>query len=346
MQRKIIIGILVIIGIALLFWFVSKPAARTVAFHQYFIENRYFAPDPTKLDLENMEAVFQHVFLALDSAVMVYPTENYYYFVLNVSSEGGSASGGDGKPIRQAQGKPIWGNLHLGPESRDAGLIDFAYWEFKDQPRLASAPDLENDRSVKYRQFGKADGLVIKKLTGLQYQISYRGKTVLFSMNHLPQTPPKNFPLRPGEVFTQKTFDESGYSFFLIRNMMPPAFSFVLNDEVDLPEPLTPIHKNIWIGKKSGFVFYEDPEDHRKTLIGISQVNASKNNYYDGPFDQLADNYVKGDEFKDAILAVYPLLAGKIDKYGQFLDRAGARLAIAPYQTYEKLEDLYDIIKK
>ncbi len=330
-MKKLLIGIILLSVVSCLLLVVPRPAARTVAFHQYFIEDRYFSPDPTKLDLENTEAVFQHVFLALDSSVLVYPTENYYYFALNVD------------------GKPIWGNLRLAPQTRDAGLIDFAYWEFSSQGGSASggkdSPDLANERSVKYRQFGQADGLMIKKLTDLQYQISYRGKTVLFSLNHLPQTPPKNFSLRPDEFFTQKTFDESGYSFFLIRSMMPANFYFVLNDELDLPEPLIPVHKNFWLGKKSGFVFYEDSEDHRKTLIGISQANASKNNYYDGPFDQLADNYVKGDEFKAEVLAVYPYLAGKIDKYGQFLDRVGARLAIAPYRTYEKLEELYDPVR-
>lgn len=315
-MKKLIISILLLV-VGCLLLVVPRPAARTVAFHQYFIENRYFAPDSTKLDLEDPESVFQHVFLALDSMVVVYPTENYYYFVLNVD------------------GKPIWGNLHLAPEVRDAGKIDFAYWEFKNNPDLAS------DRSVKYRQFDKEDGVIIKKLTDLQYQISYRGKIALFVLNHLPQTPPKNFSLKAGEFFTQKTFDESGHGFFLIRRDNPPSFSFVLNEEVNLPEPLIPIHKSLWLGKKSGFVFYEDPEDHRKTLIGVSQANSSKNNYYDGPFDQLADNYVKDDEFRKAILAVYPLLAGKIDRYGQFLDRAGARLAISPYQAYQKPEDLY-----
>ena len=321
-MKKLVIGIILLLVVICALLVIPRSTARTVAFHQYFIEHRYFSPDPTKLNLEDPESVFQHVFLALDSAVLVYPTENYYYFVLNV------------------QGKPIWGNLHLPPASRDAGLIDFAYWEFKDHP------DLENDKSVHYRQFGLKDGLVIKKLTELQYQVSYRGKNVLFTLNHIPQTPPKNFSLRADEVFTQKTFDESGYSFFLIRNMMPPSFSFVLNDEFDLPEPLVPVHKGFWLGKNSGFLFYENPEDHRKTLVGVKADNAERNNYYDGPFDQLADNYVQGNEFREAILGVYPALAGKIDKYGQFLDRAGARLAISPYQTYQKPEELYDIIKK
>ncbi len=321
-MKKNIASILILILFGVALWLVPRPAARTVAFHQYFIEGKYFTSDPVSLDLKNPEAVFQYVFSALDPTVMVYPTENYYYFVLNVN------------------GKPIWGNLHLPPAGRDAGLIDFAFWEFSDNP------DPKVERPSYYKRFGRADGVIIKKLTDWQYQVSYQGKNVLFNLNHIPQTPPKNFSLRANEVFTQKTFDESGYSFFLIRNMMPPSFSFVLNDEIALPEPLIPVRKNFWLGKKSGFVFYEDSDDHRKTLIGVSAENSEKNNYYDGPFDQLADNYVQGDEFRSAILAVYPYLAGKIDKYGQFLDRDGARLAISPYKTYQKLEELYDIIKK
>jgi hypothetical protein len=66
------------------------------------------------------------------------------------------------------------------------------------------------------------------------------------------------------------------------------------------------------------------------------------NNYFDGPFDQLPDNFIAGETLRRAILSVQPDLKGKIDRLGS--DPSGeVRFSIDSYRPYLKVEDLYDI---
>ena len=63
------------------------------------------------------------------------------------------------------------------------------------------------------------------------------------------------------------------------------------------------------------------------------------NNYFDGPFDQLPDNFIVGESLRDAILAVEPKLAGKIDRYGISPDGKD-RFLIGPYRRYRTEKEL------
>ena len=76
-----------------------------------------------------------------------------------------------------------------------------------------------------------------------------------------------------------------------------------------------------------------------KELIGAFEDNILLNTYFDGPFDQLPDNFIEGESLRSAILAASPRLAGKIDRFGRALDK-NIRYAIKPYLAYVMLEDL------
>ena len=68
-----------------------------------------------------------------------------------------------------------------------------------------------------------------------------------------------------------------------------------------------------------------------------------KNNWYDGPFDQMPDNYIylgKIPEYKEYIEATYPGVKGKIDKFGNYLENDGVRVAVGPYYVYFSTDDL------
>src|SRR5262249_41869811 len=66
------------------------------------------------------------------------------------------------------------------------------------------------------------------------------------------------------------------------------------------------------------------------------------NNYFDGPFDQLPDNFIEGEALRKAILAVSPELKGRVDRLGG--DASGdIRFSIDPYRPYLKVDDLYPI---
>ena len=66
------------------------------------------------------------------------------------------------------------------------------------------------------------------------------------------------------------------------------------------------------------------------------------NNYFDGPFDQLPDNFVKDTELGTRSWRSSPRSTGKIDRVGGSFDRSG-RYLIGPYATYRTEEQLYPI---
>ena len=72
--------------------------------------------------------------------------------------------------------------------------------------------------------------------------------------------------------------------------------------------------------------------------IGVYHDNVVANNYLDGPFDQMPDNFIEGDKFQQAILAVAPNCKGQINRFGSFAD--DARFAVVPYMTYRSPKDL------
>lgn len=93
------------------------------------------------------------------------------------------------------------------------------------------------------------------------------------------------------------------------------------------------------IGKRTGFAFYRDHKRDRKILIGVYEPNAMLNNYYDGPFDQLPDNFIEGEELHDAIVASDPNAKGKIGRLGHYPDHE-SRYSIQPYMLYRKTHEL------
>jgi hypothetical protein len=96
----------------------------------------------------------------------------------------------------------------------------------------------------------------------------------------------------------------------------------------------------VLIGRRTGFAFYEDRPNRRKILIAVNGRNTDRNHYYDGPFDQLPDNYVPQINLKKYLETAYPFLKGRIDQYGGFLDQEGARALINPYTVYYEEEEL------
>lgn len=300
MKKTLSLGVLLLLGSVLL---ISPDNRVSVAFNQKFIEGQKQELREISLNLENVDEVFDYVFSHLDSEVKVYPTENYYYFIF------------------KDNGKEYWGNIRLAVGERDLGILNFVYWH---QPE------------VHYKKYGASDGVIIKKINDFRYSVNRGGREVVFNLNQIGQEPPKIAKLEKDEVFVQKTFDESGFGFFLIFNKSEPSFKFILNEESKVPDRLILSDGGLLIGERSGFAFSNDVKNSRKILVGVKEENVSRNAYYDGPFDQLADNYIKGTELKGYIEAVYPGLKGKIDNYGHYLDDSEGRVAIAPYDILKK----------
>ena len=269
----------------------------------------------SSLKIGDMTSVFAYVFASLPSKVKVYPTENYYYFSFYY----------DG--VRYA------GNIRLDASDRDKGLVDFTYF-----PAFSGWRQDEIDT---YKQFNAADGVKIEKLRPFAYRVTYAQKSVLFELNDLTKAAPPPGLLNPDESYLGPIYDESGIQFFLVFNKRLKLFHYILNETGPVPDELytSRVSDRIVIGRRTGFAYYKDDKKERKILIGVYRDNVRDNNYFDGPFDQLPDNFLHGKTLKRAIVAAGLARASQIDRLG-ILPGGADRVLIKPYISYSYIEDL------
>jgi hypothetical protein len=275
--------------------------------HQSYIEE---IQRPTTLDVKDLMATFGYVLSSLPDRVKIYPTENYFYFTFTHN------------------GLPYAGNIRLDASDRDRGKVQFAYYEqttgwFDETPSY-------------FKTLDAADGVTLEKVERFLYRLSYGGKSVLFELNDLSQVRPPAGALAPKESFIGPSFDDSGVRFFLIYNAAIKNFLFILDETVKVTDEFVESSRDgrILTGKRTGFVFYRDHLRDRKILIGVYEENVRVNNYLDGPFDQLPDNFIEGEILRNAILEVDPKLKGKIDRFGGTPD-GEVRYNISPYLIYK-----------
>ena len=287
----------------------SPPALRT---NQQMIEEIKKRPD---FDIEDIIAVFRFVFFSLPDVVRVYPTENYYYF--DFYRDG----------VRYA------GNMRLAAVDRDKNIFHFAYF--------AAANSATSDGEMHYKRLSAKDGVKVEKLDRFAYKVHYQGKQVVFQLNDLSDVKPPEGLLRDNEVYIGPVFDESGLQFFLVFNPDRKIFHYIFNENEPVPDELLQslVAERILIGRRTGFAFYKDHYIDRKLLIGVHTFNMLVNNYYDGPFDQLPDNFITSDKLMKAIEASDPSVAGRIDRYG-YLKGVEGRYLIGPYLGYSDPSEL------
>ena len=291
---------------------VAKDVKPPLITNQSYVEGIARAAN---LAIDDPVAVFAYVLDSLPERVKVYPTENHYYFAFDLN------------------GARYAGNIKIDARLRADGKLAFAYYEER-AIWLTDTPGTE-------RVLGPAEGVTVEKVEPLAYRVTYGKKSVVFALNDLTQVRPPPKALAPDEQFIGPVFDESAIRFFLVFNPKLKLFHYILDETVKPADVFVPApvgDGRILIGKRTGFAVYSDRRRDRKILIGVYHGNVTANNYLDGPFDQMPDNFMDGDIFRQAILAVEPELKGKIDRFGSFAD--GARYAVQPYMVYRSPKDL------
>ncbi len=309
-------AIAVSLGLALACW-ATGGAAETGGSPQLSTNQQYLeeAMRPPSLDTGDLKSVFDFVLASLPPLVKVYPTENYFYFNFMHAH------------VRYA------GNLRFDVHDRDDGKVHFAYFE--------DLAEWKEEAPVTHRVMGKADGVEVAKVGMLAYRVTAGIHSVVFELNDLSGVKPPPGLLTAEERFIGPIFDESGIRFFLVYNRRLKIFHYLLDETATVAEQFTAMRtaNRILIGKRTGFAFYRDHRIERKILIGVFEGNARVNNYFDGPFDQLPDNFIEGEALRSAITAIEPRLKGRIDRLG--ISPGGAdRYMIAPYRHYRLEEDL------
>jgi hypothetical protein len=266
------------------------------------------------LAIDDPMAVFAFVLGTLPERVKVYPTENFYYFSF------------------VHNGRVFAGNIRLDARTRDEDKVNFTYFE-QASAWHEDTPDIS-------QLLGAGDGVTVEKADRFLYRVSYGGKSVAFELNDLTQVKPPAALLGPDERFIGPIFDESAVRFFLVYNAKLRLFHYLLDETAAVTDALaaTGPSGRILIDRRTGFAYYRDDRRKRKILIGVFEGNVRVNNFFDGPFDQMPDNFHQGDTFRQALYAVDPDVRGELDRFGAFAD--GARYAIVPYMHYRRLKDL------
>ncbi|MBP7950121.1 MAG: hypothetical protein KA004_10725 [Verrucomicrobiales bacterium] len=265
------------------------------------------AIDAPHLDLQDPQAVFHEVFSQLPPEVSVFPTENYYYWRMH------------------CRGKDIWGNIRLASGQREKGFLSFGFQEHLKEFTIPSSPQI--------RHFSAADGVIVRCPTPFSSIVTVGSKSVVFHFQEISQQPPP-FPIvRLHEMFIQRTCDESGLRFLLLWHAERHFLSWVLDEAEPVPDQFTLLPGGFALGERTGFLFWQDGE--RKILAAVRHRSREENNYFDGPFDQLADNYAEESRIQHFLELAYPDCRGNIDSFGYFTDhRAPKRVAVMTYSTY------------
>ena len=268
----------------------------------------------SSFDVTKIDEVLDYVFSQLSDSVTVYPTENYYYFKF------------------MHDGTLYAGNFRLDVADRDKGIIHFAYFN--------EYNTFGKELLSEHRAYSADLGLKVEKVGDLAYAVTRKGRTVTFNLNDLRDVKPPQRIVRAEEEYLGPVFDESGVQFFLLWNPTQKMFLYVL-DDLNAGEDHfeSSVSSQIKIGLRSGFAYYKDRYLDRWILIGVLTEQSSINSYFDGPFDQLPDNFVKGDALRKAFLAMSPEVEGQIDRFGNSRDLLGRMLA-DPYILYSEEDDL------
>lgn len=289
----------------------ADDAVPTIRTNQDYVEG---LQRRTTLKTDDPVAVFAAVFGQLPDRVKIYPTENYYYFTFVLD------------------GAPWNGNIRLDASDRDKGRLHFAYSE--------DLADWREETDVVHVALDQTNDVAVEKVERFLYRVTFRDKSVLFELNDLTGVKPPDGVLGPDEAFVGPIFDESGLRFFLVFNRRLKLFHYVLDETAPVPEQFVPEKSGrIVIGKRTGYGFFVDDRRQRRILVGVAFSNSRVNNYFDGPFDQLPDNFIEGDDFRDMIVSVAPELKGKIDRFGGW-GEGEQRFMIAPYYYYQTPSEL------
>ncbi|MGD9539885.1 hypothetical protein [Methylocystis sp.] len=297
------------------------PAAAQNAQLPRLYTNEMSIEDATRratLAIDDPLAVFAFVLGALPDRVRTYPTENYYYFsfVLN--------------------GTRYLGNIRLPAAERDSGKLRFEYY----QETSAGS----GQGSAFHTILDSSHGVAVEKVAPLTYRVTQGSKSVIFALEDLSGVRPPESAIGPNEEFLGPIIDESGMRFYLVYNSRLKLFHYVLDENSAGADELVRSRRNdrLFIGRRTGFAFYRDRRLDQRILIGVREEDSRLNTYFDGPFDQLPENFIKGESLRDAIVDFDPSVSGEIDRFGNFLDGSG-RYLIHPYIRYRTLNDLYAV---
>jgi len=298
-----------------------------------FITQADFVEDLANTDLkmgdtpEDAKEVFRYVFRQLNDEVTIYQSENNLYLKF------------------AANGRVFGGIITLSIKDRDEGVISLSYIERNEDPNVPQKRG--GDFMGGGHSFKREDGVIVRKVDDWTYKVTFEGKSVIFHLYNPGMQPPVKAKMLSVEEYVGPEFDEAGIELYLLFNNEVSRLYLILNEDRYVRDQFRNLNEDIVIGERTGFAFYDDKENNRKILIGVKGENTLQNNWYDGPHDQIPDNYVHLGyipKYLEYLEANYPEMKGRMDKYGHFIGQEGGRIALAPYMVYFSEQELIDVV--
>ena len=191
-----------------------------------------------------------------------------------------------------------------------------------------------NRNSGMHRALGENEGVMVERISGLSYRVRHGERSVIFHLNPISQDDPPASIVHEGEDFVGRSFDESGVIFTLVFNHLANRFLWILDPSQMMEVQLEKFSHTMQVQAQSGFVFYLSPGTSRYVLAGVDERNVARNNYFDGPFDQLPDNWLHDTAFQSYVERMMPETKGHIGTRGEYRD-GRTRVAIQPYMHYQ-----------
>ncbi len=286
-----------------------------VTTNQSMIESLNMQDD---LNIEDIDEVFEFVLRNTEPEIVVYPSEGYYYFKFYF------------------RGNEIKGNIRFGSEGRDKGVLSFVYYY------NISGQERSNFKTIT-KAYRPAENYRLELISVNHYLLQFRDVSKKVTINQLVAD--KNFVATLesyGLELNIPMMDESGIRFYLSYHTKARQFYYI-NDMKSDYESYYSYKGKLQVGARSEFVYYPLADD-ALVLVGVSLKNIFKNNFFDGPFDQLPDAAISKVNFKEFLIKAEPELAGKISNQGFIFSETGNRVAIANYIEYQKLTDLNALV--
>lgn len=263
----------------------------------------------------------KYILKVLPETIRVYPTENYYYFIVPYC---GNLLKGNmkfdffyGNTYLVRIGYESYANISI-INNIKIDTFKFKEWKIKQIDKLSPEGTFTNVRiSIEI-----GDTLIDKIVSFFSLPMKYA-----------------KFPDSYKIIFN--TMDESGFIFTLTYNEDINNFVWFLNDRQFIRFKINKYKGPIYFEPISGFLFAK--VNKKYVLVGVPLLNVVENNWWDGPFDQLNDRSWN-PQIKKYIQKVYPSLGSEVDIYLYKEDKR--RVTTASYLRYYNPEEVYEEIER
>jgi hypothetical protein len=270
----------------------------------------------TELDIDNVDDVFAYVLSQTDDTLTIYPSEGYYYFNF------------------YHQGNLIKGNMLVGHKLRQQGSLSFIYF-------YDIAGKERGEFKTHHKLYKSSEIFSLKEYQPNLYQLTFKNIKKNLEINQIETDADfvKTLESQGFEV-NLPMMDDSGVTLYLAFHPTTNNFYYINPLSRD-DEFYYPVGEVLKVGARTQFVYL--PMEKFAILVGVNANNVYKNNYYDGPFDQLPDEALVNIDYKSYLYRVNPSWKDKIYDDGYFIDDPDARVALTNYLEYLSLDELNKI---